>query len=208
MKSTRERILQTLLTHPNSTIYDLAAAVDINAVSVRHHLSSLQAEDLIEAAEERHGVGRPRLVYSLTERGAELFPTRYVKLVSHLLRELKHALSEKELQRLLTNIAIDISGKHAAKIHGLSLESKLDSIVDFLASEGILIEWEKKDSEFIITEIACPFYHISQQYPEVCTIDQAIFSTLIATPVRKVKCILSGDPHCAYVIQQTETKER
>jgi len=66
MKSTRERVLQTLLTNPNSTINALAEAVGINAVSVRHHLTSLQADNLVQSQEERHGVGRPRLVYSLT----------------------------------------------------------------------------------------------------------------------------------------------
>ncbi len=37
MKSTRDRILQTLVSQPRSTITDLALAVDINAISVRHH---------------------------------------------------------------------------------------------------------------------------------------------------------------------------
>jgi len=69
MKSTRERILQSLLSHPNSTINDLAEAVGISPISVRHHLTSLQAENLVAAEEERHGVGRPRLVYILTEKG-------------------------------------------------------------------------------------------------------------------------------------------
>ena len=44
MNSTRDRILKTLLTHPNATISDLADAVDINTISVRHHLTNLLAD--------------------------------------------------------------------------------------------------------------------------------------------------------------------
>jgi len=74
MKSTRERILQTLLVNPHSTISDLAEAVKINNISVRHHLINLLAEGYIVAEEERHGVGRPRLVYSLSQAGQENSP--------------------------------------------------------------------------------------------------------------------------------------
>ena len=44
MKSTRDRILQSLLRKPRSTINELAEAVGINPISVRHHLTNLQME--------------------------------------------------------------------------------------------------------------------------------------------------------------------
>jgi len=49
MKSTREKILLFLLKNPKSTISDLADAVTINTISVRHHMNNLLAEDLILA---------------------------------------------------------------------------------------------------------------------------------------------------------------
>ena len=48
MKSTRERILRSLLHHPRSTINVLADEIGINPISVRHHLTNLQAEGLIK----------------------------------------------------------------------------------------------------------------------------------------------------------------
>ena len=46
MKSTRDRILQTLLRQPRRTINELAEAVGINPISVRHHLTNMQVEGL------------------------------------------------------------------------------------------------------------------------------------------------------------------
>ena len=77
MKSTREKILRTLLAFPGSTIIDLAEAVGINGISIRHHLTSLEADGLVTSSEERHGVGRPHLVYTLTDKGIEQFPTSW-----------------------------------------------------------------------------------------------------------------------------------
>jgi len=198
MKSTRDRIIQTLLLNPNATISDLAEAVEINTVSVRHHLTSLQAEGLVQALEERHGVGRPRLVYSLTDAGAELFPTRYLRLVNNLFSQLKNRLSRKELEKIMLQIALDISTEQAKKINSFSIEDKLSAIQQFLSKEGFIIEWDKDGSTYTIKEISCPFYHVSRVHPEVCMIDQTIFSTLLSIPVEKTKCILAGDNHCSY----------
>ena len=84
-KNTRERVLRTLLARERCTINELAEAVEINPISVRHHIVKLEAEGLVTSEEERHGVGRPRRLYFLTEGGHEQFPTRYIRLTMRLL---------------------------------------------------------------------------------------------------------------------------
>lgn len=207
MKSTRERVLQTLLLKPNATITDLAEAVDINTISVRHHLTSLQADGIVQAQEVRHGVGRPRLIYSLTEKGAELFPTRYVRLVNQLFSQLKNHLPKKEMEALLTRIAQEITSGFGEKIRDLPIEEKLDSIQQFLLKEGFLIEWSREAENYHITEVSCPFYHISQTHPEVCLIDRSMLSTLLSTPVDRVQCVLNGDNHCVYIYSSSEAQK-
>ncbi len=101
MKSTRDRILQTLHRQPKRTINELAEAVSINPISVRHHLTNLQMEGLVAADEERHGVGRPRLVYFLTEVGQENFPTRYLRLTTRLLAQMKETMPEPVVRNLV-----------------------------------------------------------------------------------------------------------
>lgn len=202
MKSTRDRILQTLLNNPHSTISDLADAVSINTISVRHHLTNLQADGLVVAEEERHGVGRPRLVYSLTESGQEEFPTRYLQLTNRLLSHLKQTLPEEEVQKLFTEMAKDVAGDQASKMQSLPLEEKLNKLKDSLENEGFSIEWEQDELEYRINEIACPFYHIGQTHPEVCSMDQALISTMLSIPTEKVHCVLNGDNHCTYVIKK------
>ncbi len=70
--NTRNRVLRSLLLNQKRTVNELAEAVDINPISVRHHVTKLEAEGLIVSEEERHGVGRPRLVFSLTPKGMDL----------------------------------------------------------------------------------------------------------------------------------------
>ncbi|MRS05708.1 ArsR family transcriptional regulator [bacterium] len=207
MKSTRDRILQTLLTNPTATITELAEAVDINTISVRHHLTNLQAEGLIQASEERHGVGRPRLVYSLTDTGLEKFPTRYMTLTNRLLEQLKSTLTQEEINELFVRMAKSLASEHLERIKKLPIEQKLDAIRKSLGDEGFMIEWQKIGDDYQIIEKACPFYHVGQSHPEVCVMDQTLISTMLSIPTDKVQCVLSGDVHCTYLITAKSLSE-
>ena len=207
MKSTRERILQTLVSQPRSTINELADAVGINGISVRHHLSSLEAEGLVTYEEERHGVGRPRLVYLLTEKGLERFPTRYLRLTNRLLDQLKETLPTATVNTIFTQMASDLAENASHQAQSLNTEQKLDLVKDVLAQEGFLVEWEKQGDQYQIHEITCPYYHIGQNHPEVCSVDQTVISKVLSIPVEKINCVLSGDAHCTYIIPNPKTLE-
>ena len=201
MKSTRDRILQTILHHPRRTINELAEAVDINPISARHHLTNLQAEGLVAAEEERHGVGRPRLVYFLTEDGMEKFPTRYLRLTTRLLTQMKETMPAPVVSKLFSQIADDMASDYTDQVQGLGMEERLDFVKTMLAEEGFTVEWEKKGEQYQIHEISCPYYKIGISHPEVCTVDQALISKMLALPAEKVQCILNGGAHCTYVVQ-------
>jgi predicted ArsR family transcriptional regulator len=208
MKSTRERILHTLLSHPHSTISDLALAVGINAISVRHHLTSLEADGLVTAEEERHGVGRPRLIYFLTEKGLERFPTKYLRLTTRLLSEMKETLSPQVVNALFAHMASDLADGYAGQAQDLGFEDRLDLIQHLLGEEGFTVEWSKEGDQYLINEITCPYYHVGQTHPEVCTVDQTLISSILEVPAEKIRCVLRGDAHCTYMIPVSASKEK
>ena len=206
MKSTRDKILQTLLRQPRRTINELAESVGINPISVRHHLTNLQVEGLVAAEEEQHGVGRPRLVYNLTDDGMEKFPTRYLRLTTRLLTQMKESMPGPVVSKLFSQIAEDLASEYSDQIKGLDMEERLDFVKEMLSQEGFTVEWEKKDGQYQIHEISCPYYQIGVAHPEVCTVDQALISKMLAVPANKIQCILTGGAHCTYVVQSAVGK--
>ena len=201
MKSTRDRILQTLLRQSRTSINELAVAVGINPISVRHHLTNLQVEGLVGTEEERHGVGRPRLVYSLTDEGIERFPTRYLRLTTRLLAQMKESMPEPVVSKLFAEMADGLAEEYASQMKGLNMEERLDLAKSLLTEEGFTIEWEKTGGQYQIHEITCPYLQIGQRHPEVCTVDQTLISKMLAVPAEKVQCVLQGDAYCTYVVQ-------
>ena len=201
MKSTRDRIMQTLLRQPRTTINELAVAVGINPISVRHHLTNLQVEGLVGTEEERHGVGRPRLVYFLTEAGTERFPTRYLRLTTRLLTQMKESMPAPVVSKLFEQMADGLADEYASQMKGLNMEERLDLAKTLLTEEGFDIQWEKTGAQYQIHEITCPYLQIGLSHPEVCTVDQTLISKMLAVPAEKVQCLLQGDAHCTYVVQ-------
>ena len=67
-RTTRDIILHTIKSSPQSTVEELAGAADISPVTVRHHLNALQAEGTIESATIRRKVGRPYYCLLYTSR--------------------------------------------------------------------------------------------------------------------------------------------
>lgn len=201
MNTTRENIIHTLLKHPGSTINELAEVVGINGISVRHHLTNLQAEDIVTTQEQRHGVGRPRMVYMLTEKGMERFPTNYLRLTNRILEQVKQVLPEEEIKKLFSNMAANLVASYKKDLANLPIEQQLDYVKDTLLKEGFIIEWERSGENYIIRNVSCPYYHVGLNHPEICNIDRTIISTLLNKKLRINECVLNGKSCCSYVIE-------
>jgi DeoR family transcriptional regulator, suf operon transcriptional repressor len=200
MSSTREQILRTIKAQNQATVAGLAAALEISPVSVRHHLSSLQAEGLVRSSEVRHGVGRPHLAYSLTEAAQERFPTRYLRLSGRLMDELKASLPPQALEDMFARMAEGMVAEYAERLSGLGLDEKMNLLMELLGTEGFMARWNKTGETISLTEYSCPYLAIGHRHPEVCAIDQAVIEQVLNASVEKTTCVLNGADRCVFVI--------
>jgi predicted ArsR family transcriptional regulator len=205
MSDSRDKILDALRLRGAMDVNELAVAVEIGALSIRHHLAKLQAQGLIETKESRVGVGRPKQLYSLSAAGNEKFPTRYLKFTDRLLDEIKSSMPAKVVQSIFSAMAQEITVRNADKFKGKSLEKKLGALVEMLGEEGFVAKWNKAGSAYELTEYNCPYLVIGRRHPEVCTIDQTLISNVMELPVQKSSCLLNGDQHCVFVIGEPKT---
>jgi predicted ArsR family transcriptional regulator len=202
---TKDVIVKTLRAKGRCTVKELAEAAQVSPVSVRHHLASLQAEGLVDMEEVRHGVGRPRHHYFLTDQAHELFPTRYFRLTNRILEEIKDSLPEIKVQELLSSVADSLAEQFASELVGLSLEERLARLEAFLTEEGFEVEIERSGDTVILHELSCPYFRVGQSHPEICTIDQTLIARALNVPVERVTCLLDGDAHCKYAVQLDTT---
>ena len=198
--TTRETLLRTLKARGQATVAQLAEALEISPISVRHHLASLQAEGLIKSSEARHGVGRPHLVYVLTDAAHERFPARYMRLSERLLDELKVSLPPAALEEMFTRMAEGMVAEYAARLEGKPLEEKMGLLIEMLGAEGFMARWNRTGETISLTEYTCPYLVIGQRHPEVCAIDRTVIEQVLQTKVEKTTCVLEGGSNCVFLI--------
>lgn len=209
MSNTRQMVLKTLLNRQRCTISELAEAVGINPISVRHHIGKLEADNLVVWEEEHHGVGRPRRIYSLSKKGIEQFPSRYLNLSLRIIQQLKGSLPRKTVQKLFQEMGSEmVRDYNQLNLDDLNLEERILLLRQLLVNEGFSIEIEKDEDSYRIIETSCPFMHISEEHPEVCLVDETIIAILLDMPVEKTHCILNGDTYCAYLVPTTSTPDK
>ena len=200
MKSTREKIMRTLLAFPGSTINDLAVAVGINGISVRHHLTALEADNLVTSTEERHGVGRPRLIYSLTEKGVEHFPTSYLRLTQRILDSLEEKLTPDELKSIFEDIGAEIAEPYQKDLDQKSLEERIKLVKTAMTKEGFIVEVDKNEAAYIISSLSCPYYQVGLEHPIVCNLDRTMIARLLGSDIEPDSCLFEGSDRCTFLI--------
>ncbi|MEX2160454.1 MAG: winged helix-turn-helix transcriptional regulator [Anaerolineales bacterium] len=209
MGTTRNLVLRQLLNQQRCTINDLAKAVKINPISVRHHIGKLEADGFVDSAEERHGVGRPRRIYFLTEAGREQFPAHTIRFTNQLLAEVKQNMPAEDFGKMFSRMADGIAEQYSGgrKLGELNLKERLSLLKDWLGWEGYSVQIQRGDKEIVIKETSCPYFYVGQTHGEVCTIDKALIAKVLATDPERTSCLLSGDSHCTYVVQLDAMKE-
>jgi predicted ArsR family transcriptional regulator len=124
-----------------------------------------------------------------------------------LLTQLKQELPERQFNEIFPQMAKQLAAEKVDQTKRMSFEKKLDFLKNVLEEQGFSIEWEKSGDEYRINEIACPFYHIGQSHPEVCTMDQTLISSILSIPIEKIECVLDGDHHCSYLVSKQKAVE-
>jgi len=198
--STRDAIIETIKKSNAATVNTLADAASVSPVTVRHHLNALQAEGMLLVRSERRQVGRPHYVYSLSEKGHELFPKRYARLSRRLLSELKQRFPENVIDELLTGAVASIVAKHEGQLSHLPIEKRLDYLVKLLGDEGYMAQWVGGDEAYHLKIFSCPLIDVVEQHHELCSFDQQLMEGVLEAKVVKDSCVISGDSGCQFSI--------
>lgn len=201
MENSRQLILRRLKERGPATIAELADHLGVAPMTVRHHLNGLLADGLIESQPVRRSVGRPALVFRLTEAGEELFPRKYLRLTDRLLDNLKATVPPEVIEAIFTHMAQDMATDYRERLANLPIEGRMAALVELLGEEGFMARWERAERGYRLTEYNCPYFHIGQRHPEVCHFDQSLISTVLEATVEKDSCLLNGDPCCTFTIQ-------
>lgn len=210
MESTREQILRYVRGRRETTVAQLAESLELSQQAVRRHLDGLRADGLVDVKQERHGVGRPTLLFFATERGEELAGRTYLQLLSRLFRHLEKldesqvsgASGREVLNRVFSGIASEMAADHRAEVTGATLDQRIAEASRALESEGIVDRWTKQaDGVYQIVNEECPYLRLAEMSDAACRSDKHTIELLLGAEVEQTARIVDGAPVCEYIVR-------
>jgi predicted ArsR family transcriptional regulator len=158
----------------------------------------LERDGLIEAHEERGHVGRPALVYSLTDAGDGLYPKKYDDLANTLLGELRTLAGSDVLQSLLQRVAARFAEPYMDRMEGKTLPERAGEVAKIIGERGCLADVTVQGGECLVNQYTCPFPNVARNNSGVCALEVEFVRRLAGADARLVSSLLRGDKSCTY----------
>jgi predicted ArsR family transcriptional regulator len=201
LQRTRRSILEFLKQRGRATLEDLAQDAGIAPMSVRGHLNILERDGLIAYEEARGRVGRPRFIYSLTERGQDQFPKSYHILCNRILDAIA-TTAEVAPVDLASKIADAWAAEHAPRLAGKNFEEQLEALTAIRTEEGAMASLTKTTDGYLLHQQNCPASCVAARHPQViCTAEIGFMKRVLGATVERVCWIQKGDATCSYRIR-------
>jgi predicted ArsR family transcriptional regulator len=202
--TTRSRILDYFRKQQVASARELSLALGMTAANIRHHLSVLESNGLIEVVrQQREGRGRPVDIYGLSRR--EL-GDGLGELAGAMFDVWVRNATEEARTNGLRSMARQLAGDNLPD-RSANIQRRLALAVDRLNQLHYQARWEASVAGPRVVLGYCPFSAIIASYPELCTMDAFLLGAQLGQPVTqtaKLQSTSRGLPFCLFVMQNKQ----
>ncbi len=204
-KNTREHILDLLKKEVSLAVNELTERLHITHMAVRKHLTILEKDHLIQSVEIKQPMGRPLQMYSLTEKGEQLFPKNYESISVEFLRDIQELHGEETIQLLFDKREKRITNEYHIKVQEKqNLSEKIKELATLQNDKGYMTEVNQVDEHsYEMIEYNCPIYAVAKEFKIACRCETDMFKKVVGTEqVERICCKTDGDDHCRFVFHE------
>ena len=182
----------------------LATALGASRTGVLQQLRALEAGNLVRRETVRHGVGRPRHVYDVTEHAQDLFPAAYDGLATGLLAAIRsvggEALVDEVFEARRQMAAERVRERLAERLPaGASVVDRARELAVIQDEQGYLAEAVLgSDGVIRVIEHNCAIHHVATGAEAACRAELELFREVLGTDVERETHIVGGDRCCTY----------
>jgi predicted ArsR family transcriptional regulator len=205
MRSPTDQILLNLKTRGPQETLAVATRLGVSRQAALQTLERLTTDGLVAHATERRGVGRPRRLWSLTDKAQARFPDTHAQLTLEMLAAVRAEFGEEGVDRLIARRERDAEAAYAqALAPATTLESRLARLTALRVAEGYMAKWSREeDGAYLLVENHCPICAAASVCQGFCRAELTLFRNALGpgVEVERTDHILAGARRCAYRIR-------
>lgn len=196
----QRRVLEALKVHGDSTIPALAAELDLNVETVRHHVRGLESSGYVaRRGSVRSGPGRPEHLYGLEAQSESLFPRLEGAVLAGLAAHLKATGNEAVLKDFFDDFINARRPAAFARVAGLTGEARLEEVARILTDLGFMATTDTTGRGHSHLRLChCPLLELVEVSRVPCRAELSFIRELLGEPLTRLAYIPSGDASCSY----------
>ena len=200
----KKKLLYYLKIMQQAGLEELASVMKVSRMAVHKHFALLQQRGLVESTEIRGRVGRPRIVYMLTNQSKSIFPKSYSAIATHALDFIEKNMGKDAVERVLYERQSELFDQYYKRLKGLDFDKQVKELARIRDEEGYIAESKKSkgDGKHILLEYNCPIIHIAEKHWEACSVETELFEKLLGANIETTHRAAKGDLICKFVIRE------
>ncbi len=198
-RTQRLEILNSLKRTRGMSVNELVGKMRMSYMGIKQHCLTLERDGYLDTWRRPQKMGRPEMVYRLTRRTHDLFPTDSNQFTLELLKSIQEIYGPNAPEKLLYNVFEKKTAALKAKVKGETVAERAKWLARVRDGEGYMAQFAtSEEGGPHILECHSPIMNLIEQYPIIARLEQDMFEALLGTRVRREMLRDSGLYECAF----------
>ena len=200
-RSQRLDILTALKRYGSMTVKELSTGFRMSYMGIKQHCLDLEKDGYLDTWRRPSRVGRPELLYRLTDRALELFPGGNNALALGVLNAVQQTYGPAAPTKILFSLYTQQAEAYRQKIAGTGLQARAEALAALRDADGYMAEFEQDEPPAMngaepsppgvipnsvrITEHHSPIEDLLRRFPILARLERELFERVLGCPVRR-----------------------
>ena len=201
-RSARLRVLNVLKRTQGLPVREIAARLGMSYMGVKGHCLDLEKRGLLDTWRSAQERGRPQMLYRLTQRAHELFPSTSNEATIHLLEAAQRLFGASAPEKLLHVVFQEKTAQYLARIKGATPAARAKWFARLRDQEGCMSDLATDEPHGLrIVEHHSTILDLLQAYPIVARLEAEMFQRVLGVRVERSEQTASGLYACTFVLR-------
>ena len=192
-RTQRLEIVNSLKRTKGMSVNELVEKMGMSYMGIKQHCLTLQRDGYLDTWRRPQKMGRPEMVYRLTRRSHDLFPTDSNEFTLELLKSIGDIYGANAPEKLLYNVFEKRTAELKTKVKGENVVERAKWLAKVRDGEGYMAQFlpSEKDGPQIL-ECHSPIFNLHEKFPIIGRLEQDMFEAVLGTSVRREETRTSG----------------
>ncbi len=199
-RTQRLEIVNALKRTRGLSVNELVERLKMSYMGIKQHCLTLERDGYLDTWRRPQKMGRPEMVYRLTNRTHDLFASDSNQFTIDLLKSIHEMFGPNAPEKLLYNVYEQRCAAMKGVVKGETVVDRAKSLAKLRDADGYMSQFctgEDNGGPHIL-ECHSPVMNLSERFPIIGRLEQDLFEKLLGTKVRREEKRDSGQYECTF----------